>query len=159
MAANEPRIESSPALLVAGLEGHFAPGATDQINEQWQRFSKHLGHIPGQVGRVAYGLCYMKPDGLDYLSGVGVSDPTNIPSELTTRTIPAGRYAVFSHEGHVSTLNQTMGKIWTEWLPASGLKALHPPPAGAPCCFERYGESFDPVAGTGDTEVWVLLEG
>lgn len=156
MNPNEPRTEYGKPLLIAGLRRHFA-APSNAIAEQWNQFAHYLGNIPGQVGRVAYGVCFLQSKGLDYLSGVEVSSIDNAPPELTWTIIPAQKYAVFLHNEHVSKLRQTLDAIERDWLASSG-HTVAPPQPGTPSFFERYGESFDPKTGMGDIEVWVPIK-
>lgn len=151
-----PRIVTGKLLLIAGLRGHFTPATWAGIPEQWQRFASYLGKIPGQVGRITYGLCFNRPNGIDYLSGVEVSAIDHLPHEFSHVSIPAQQYAVFPHREHVSKLRHTLEAIQREWLPESGYQTSKASP-NAPDFFERYGEGFDPQTGTGDIEVWIPL--
>ncbi|HEX6546497.1 MAG TPA: GyrI-like domain-containing protein [Bryobacteraceae bacterium] len=155
MNPNEPRTEYGKPLLIAGLRRHFA-GPSNGIAQQWSQFAHYLGNIPGQIGRVAYGLCFLESKGLDYLSGVEVSSIDSTPPELSWVMIPAQTYAVFSHNAHVSKLRETLDAIEHDWLPSSGHIATEARP-GAPRFFERYGEAFDPKTGMGDIEVWIPI--
>jgi AraC family transcriptional regulator len=157
MSNGEPRIENSRPLLVAGLCGHFTDASLGGIPVQWRRFGPYLGKIPGQTGGAAYGVCFNVANGVDYLSGVEVSTSSGLPTELICVSIPAQKYAVFHHHEHVSKLRNTLDRIWRDWLPASGHQASSTG-AGAPCFFERYGETFDPVSGIGGVEVWVPIQ-
>jgi AraC family transcriptional regulator len=153
-----PRMENDKALRIAGLRGHYTSETMKNIPELWQRFAPHIGAVPGQVRRVAYGLCFnpLSPDGIDYLAGVEVSSSSSIPAEFSVATIPAQKYAVFSHHGHVSKLNETLDAI-DKWLPGSGLQVSRGV-AGAPDFFERYSEEFNPQTGMGGMEVWVPVK-
>ena len=151
-----PRITSGKPLLIAGLEEHYTTATLAGIPKQWQRLVLYLGKVPGQVGRVTYGLCFNRPDGIDYLSGVEVSKLDSLPGELSGACLPAQKYAVFSHHEHVSKLYQTLEAIESQWFPESGYQ----PPraaAGAPDFFERYGEGFNALTGMGDIEVWIPI--
>jgi len=150
-----PRFQDGKPLLIAGLRGHFTPSTWSGIADQWRRFSSYIGRIPGQIGRTTYGLCFNKSDGIDYLSGVEVSNVEH-PEEFSHARIPAQRYAVFPHQGHVSQLYDTLEAIQDTWLPASG-RSIVRATAGAPDFFERYGEGFDPRTGMGDIEVWIPI--
>jgi AraC family transcriptional regulator len=150
-----PRFENSKALLIAGLSEHYASETMKNIPELWQRFATHIGSIPGQVGRVAYGLCFNGPDGIDYLAGVEISSASGLPDEFSFATIPAQKYAVFSHREHVSKLYETLDAI-DKWLPGSGLNVSRG--AEAPSFFERYSEEFNPQTGMGGMEVWVPIQ-
>jgi len=149
-----PRIVSGKPLLIAGLRGHFTTATWADIPRQWQRFASYLGKIPGQIGRTTYGLCFSKSDGIDYLSGVEVSETDRLPGEFIQVNIPAQTYAVFPHREHVSKLRQTLDAIWSKGLPESGYHTVKASD-GAPDFFERYGEGFDPQTGRGDIEVWI----
>jgi AraC family transcriptional regulator len=150
-----PRVVNSTPLLIAGLRGHFADAPWTGTPELWQRFAPHLGKVPGQVGRTAYGLCFLLPNGVDYLAGVEVSAASGLPSDFATINIPAKTYLVFPHREHVSKLHVTCEKI-AEWLPRSGYEAAKTP--GVPDFFERYTEDFDPRTGMGGIEVWVPVK-
>jgi AraC family transcriptional regulator len=153
-----PRIESAKALRIAGLREHYTPQTMKNIPELWLRFGPHIGNIPGQVGRVAYGLCFnaLSPVGIDYLAGVEVSSSSGLPSEFSVATVPAQKSAVFSHREHVSKLRETLDAI-DKWLPGSGLE-VGCEAAEAPNFFERYSEEFDPRTGMGGVEIWVPIK-
>jgi len=153
-ALPEPRFESRPAFLVAGLSVRYDyETCGGGIPAQWQRFTPYLGNVPGQVGGVAYGVRYNSDDsGLDYLCGVEVGEFSQLPSELSRVRVPANRYAVFVHGGHVSEIRSTWYTIWNQWLPKSGHSLADAPD------FERYGEDFDGRTGRGTVEIWVPLK-
>jgi AraC family transcriptional regulator len=149
-----PRFENGKPLLLAGLGERYTCDSSAGIPAQWQRFLPHFGNIPGQVGRIAYGACSNFDDAgnFDYLCGVEVPDFTRLPNDWSRLRIPEQKYAVFSHRDHISTIRRTWATIWSTWLPSSGHQ-----PADAPH-FERYGESFDSLQGTGGVEIWLPLE-
>ncbi len=106
MKLDPPRFEDGPALLIAGLRGHFTTATWDGIPAQWERLIS-CGKIQGQAGFAHYGLCFILPQGIDYLSGVEVSSAAAaLPSEFSSVQIPAQRYAVFSHRDHVTEAAQ-----------------------------------------------------
>src|SRR5258708_33518857 len=108
-----PRIESAKALRIAGLRERYTSKTMQNIPELWLRFGPHIGNIPGQVGRLAYGLCFnaRSPDGIDYLAGVEGASSSILPSEFSVARIPAQKYAAFSHREHVSQHHDTLGRI------------------------------------------------
>jgi AraC family transcriptional regulator len=150
-----PRFETAKQLLIAGLRDHYATAPLEGSAAQWQRFIAYFGKIPGQVGRSAYGLSFLRPNGVDYLAGVEVSGNFGLPPEFTTVLLPAQRYVIFRHQGRVSELHNTCQMI-AEWLPNSGLTSVKSP--GAPDFFELYSEKFDPATGIGGMEVWVPVK-
>ena len=150
-----PRFENGRTLLIAGLGERYNSETSAGIPAQWQRLLPHFGHIPGQVGRVAYGvLCNGDDSGnTEYISGVEVSDFGRVPQEFARLRIPEQRYAVFSHRDHVSTIRQVWSTIFNRWLPESGCRIAEGGPE-----FERYGEEFDPATGMGGFEVWIPVK-
>jgi AraC family transcriptional regulator len=153
-----PRLEYGRPLRIAGFRQHFTAETMNNMPELWQRFAPHIGNVPGQLGSVAYGLCFnaLSPDGMDYMVGVEVSGSSPVPAEFNVATIPAQKYAVFSHREHVSKLRETLDAI-DKWLPGSGLDVACGS-ANAPDFFERYSEEFDPRTGMGGMEVWIPLK-
>lgn len=148
-----PRFEHAPPILLAGIRRvHRFAELDSTIPAQWRDFVPLLP-LAGQVGHTTYGaMCQQLPDGCEYMTGVQVEDFSVVPRELGRMRVPAQRYAVFTHQGHVSTIRDTWHAIWEEWLPASGLK-----PANTPD-FERYDERFDAQSGGGIIEIWFPVE-
>ncbi|MDH6234579.1 putative transcriptional regulator YdeE [Mesorhizobium soli] len=87
----------------------------------------------------------------EYICGVEVSDFSDISAELSRIRIPAHRYVVFTHRGHISTFRSTTYTIWNKYLPESGLEVADAPD------FERYDERFDPESGFGEVEIWIPI--
>ena len=153
-----PHFQEGRALLIAGPRRVYPPGTMNQISTQWQTFAPHIGKIAGQVGGVAYGVCWQAPgkEEPEYLSGVEVSGFTGVPSDFTVVSLAPAKYAVFTHRDHVSKLSETVGAIFFQWLPQSGHVAGGD--AETPAFLERYSEEFNPQTGLGGMEVWVPLK-
>ena len=149
-----PRFENGRTLLIAGLTERYNEGTVAGIASQWQRFLPHFGHIPTQVGRVAYGvICNGDGAGsIDYIAGVEVADFSKLPPDWTRLKIPEHRYAVFRHRDHVSSIRATFFTIWNKWLPESAVQVAEAPE------FERYGEEFDSRTGLGGVEIWLPIK-
>jgi AraC family transcriptional regulator len=147
----DPAIVQGRALLVAGISRTHR-GSNAGMPAQWGEFGPYLGHVPGQVGRIAYGVLHNDTDGsIDYLTGVEVGDFADLPAGFAHLRIAPQRYAVFRHDGHVSTIGSTWGAIWSQWFPKSGEQAADAP------MFERYPETFDGRTGNGGFEIWIPL--
>ena len=156
VAGREPRFAEGGRMLIAGLRGHFKREEIDRIPAQWQRLAA-MGEIAGRVSRVEYAVVLMMGDGCDYVSGYEVSASAELPAEFDSIEIPAERYAVFAHEGHVSRMRYTFDAIFNQWLPASGMELVRSI-ENTPWCVERYGERFNPQTGMGDVEIWVPVK-
>ncbi len=149
-----PRFENGPERLIAGYNASYTFESRVNIPSQWLRFGPHIGKVPTQVGLASYGVCWnYKPGyGFDYLSGVEVRETAKLPADFTHVRVPAGKYAVFTHLKHVSSIPETLDAIWRKWLPNSGQQ-----PADTPS-FERYSETYDPKTGMGGFEIWIPLK-
>lgn len=158
MKLEPPRFENGKPLLIAGLRKIYSTDEMRDIPEQWQSFAPHIGKIPGQVGRTAYGVCWQVTDSvnIEYLSGVEVSTFAGMRDNFTVISLPAAKYAVFPHRAHVSKLYETCDAI-SRWLPESGHQSATATGAETPAFFERYSEEFDPQTGMGGMEVWVPI--
>jgi len=152
------RVANSKPLLIAGLRARYNHGTLDNVPAQWQRFAPHIGNIPGQVGQAAYGVVWRPSDGegVEYLCGVEVTGFAGLRHQFTVVSIPAFRYAIFSHHEHASKIRDTVDAIFHTWLPESGHEAAAT--AETPDFFERYSEEFDPKTGMGGMEVWVPIQ-
>jgi AraC family transcriptional regulator len=150
----EPKIEKRRQVLLAGLVQTFSMKDIGGIPSLWEKFNAWHAHIPDTVGRAAYGasLSYSEEKGCEYMCAVEVSDVSDLPKELSARTIPAATYAVFSQPGHITLIRPTIGTIWMKWLPQSGYVADEAP------LIEYYGPSFDPATGHGGFEVWLPVK-
>ncbi|TCL69577.1 AraC family transcriptional regulator [Rhizobium sp. BK251] len=150
-----PRFVDQPAMLLAGLAEDYSFEHTEKIPSLWQRFNMHFGNIPDQVSDAAFGVCTHaegQTDGFRYMAAVEVTAADDLPRGFSTLKLPAQRYAVFAHRGHVSEIKSTCGQIFGTWLPESGLRC-----GDMPDMFERYDERFDPHTGMGLTEIWLPI--
>jgi AraC family transcriptional regulator len=151
-----PRLVSLGPLLIAGIGRRFASNDFAGIPALWQELQPHFGQIPGQKGKTAYGLVAsmaIAAESYFYLAGVEVSDISDLDRNFTAVRLPAQRWAVFLHEGHVTTIGSTIHAVFARALPAAGLAA-----ADMPDLLERYDENFDAWNGTGGFEIWVPVK-
>jgi AraC family transcriptional regulator len=142
------RTLTTPPLILAGRNKTYKVGPDPAMKKQWASFMTDFGKIEGQVGFAAYGVCHSFGNGLmDYLVGVEVKDPGQVPGYMYTLTIPKRKTAVFLHEGDIAGLPKTWGKIFDEWLPAAKLEVAQGPQ------FEVYGEEFN----NGDDRIEIYI--
>lgn len=161
MTLREPAFVNRGQLRIAGLGVHYAAQSSEEFARQWQRFAPSIGKVPEQVGSDTYGVVigsFGGHDEFEYITGVEVSSFDDVPEKFRRLTIPAQRYAVFLHEGHVSGIRDTVFSIEKEWLP----KWMVPGRSAAggaeqPDFLERYGKEFNPQTGSGKIEIWVPL--
>jgi len=151
-----PTFREVAPMLIAGLRQHYAFLDLGGIPAQWQRFNQHFGHVPGQIGKSAYGVCTKAPDdddGFDYMAGVAVRSLDDLPEGFVGLRLPARRYAVFLHKEHISKIGSTCAAIYSEWQP----NAAEAVAEGSLTMIEHYDQRFDPRTGEGGAEIWVPL--
>ena len=85
------------------------------------------------------------------MAGVEVTSFAGLETAFRRVEIPARRYVVFTHRGHVSGLRATVHTIWNQWLPGSPHTVSDAPN------FERYDARFDARSGNGEVEIWVPI--
>jgi predicted transcriptional regulator YdeE len=156
--APAPRFVEKPALSLAGFGARYTPETMGRIPAQWMRFGADVGKLAG-AGPEAFGLCFEWREGtMEYACAAAASPDAALPDGWRHLALPAARWAVFAHEGHVSDMIRTASWILHDWLPASGRKAARGF-AGGVELVEWYGPRFDPETGFGDIEFWLPLEG
>jgi AraC family transcriptional regulator len=148
-ALAKPRIVQRAAFAAAGISRRYAMRERGEIPSQWESFAPHIGAIAGQCGMAAYGICYNSDEdgNMDYMCAVETAHASRARKDLQTLTIPAAKFAVFAHDGHVSSINATWGAIFARGLAGEAL-------AQGPM-FERYGEDFNGRTGYGPAEIWI----
>lgn len=150
----EPRFETRPGFTIAGMGGRFTFETNEGIVGLWQAFAPYIGQVPDQVDGHTYGLCCNPgEDGsFEYIAGAQVARSESLPAHFRYFKLAEQRYAVFRHEGHVSTLHQTFFTIFNQWLPESDHELADAPE------FEQYSPDFDPTRGKGYVDVWIPLK-
>lgn len=142
----EPQFIDKDVFLVAGFElrtttrdgRNFA-----EIPRFWQQVMAQgqIDRIPDRKSPDAIlGICMdFDADGsFSYIIGAEVSGSDNLPDDMVAKTIPAGRYAVFTARGEMpDAIQQTTRTIYGEWLPNSPYRH-----AGL-ADYELYDERFD----------------
>lgn len=149
-----PRIVDAPPQLLVGLVERYRDDTTASMPNQWQRFGPWIGAIPAQKDAAAYGVVHnADEDGnCDYMTGVEVADFSDAPAELARLRLPAQRYAVFAHPGHISEIQRVWRTIYGRELAALPVETADAP------FLERYGETFDARTGSGGFEIWIPLK-
>lgn len=145
------RIETFPGQRVVGLSARYTPETRNGIPALWARFGAEHHRLFGPKG--CYGVCYdFGGDKMGFSYLCGVPDEGRAETEGLARIdLPAGRYAVFDHAGHISSIGETWDGAFSAWLPQNGLEVA----AGRPE-FELYDPGFDP-AKPGGVAVWLPL--
>lgn len=150
---SDPRIEARSGMSIIGLRRVYGEDESAAgIPNQWQEFVQHIGHIPNQKNDETYGVCHMTDNGLEYICGVEVTANDDVPKGLHKLELGPQNYAVFQHDGHISTIRRTWATIFQKALPEADFVRADAPD------FEWYSSDFDPISGTGRIEIWIPLK-
>lgn len=148
-----PRIATREAFEATGMADHFTFGTIPTIPALWSAFSAREDEV-ASVHPCAYGISYdtTMGEGFRYLAGHATAPGAEVPHGMTRLKVPAGRYAVFVHDGHVTQMHRTMQAIFDHGLRDAGLTARAAPE------LEVYDRRFDPETGTGQVELWIPVD-
>lgn len=153
IALSAPRMVDADPKLFVGMGQRYRYDNLAGIPALWQRFARHIGIIPNEVAGASYGVCTNSDtESMDYICAVEVSGFGLIDKEMQRLRVPAQRYAVFTHNGHIAEIQAVFRTIFGEWLPKSGLETADA------ASLERYGPEFDPATGNGGYEIWIPVK-
>lgn len=153
-ATQPARFVNAPAFTFVGLDQRFTFENRFEIPQLWQKFVPRIGEIPSIDGKVFYGVSHdFAENEFGYMCAAETETGADVPEGMAKLSFPAQEYAVFPHEGHLSTLCDTIDAA-NKWLDASGRRART-----NLSFLERYGENFDPVAMKDDVELWFPVQG
>lgn len=145
------RFENGPERKLVGLRKKMTMAeAPKECPALWMAFGAK-GPIANQTEQVAYGVnCQTDMDAGTFEYMVAGEVPDFVDGDGWDRLVlPPAHYAVFPHEGPVSTIGQTYQAIFGQWAPSSGYQLEEKP------IYERYGPGYDVQKNEGDTEIWV----
>ncbi|MET3149690.1 UNVERIFIED_ORG: AraC family transcriptional regulator [Stenotrophomonas geniculata] len=145
-----PRLIDCTSFQVAGIgmrhsrdSGGAIPGQWAQLNREWP--------TPAPV---SFGVCCNSDDegGFDYIAALPVNALPSVPAHWQRVDVPARRYLVAWHGGHISTIRSTWFWLLDQYLPASDLHLANAPD------LERYDTRFDEHTGHGGVEIWLPVD-
>lgn len=125
----------------------------------WGKYVPRSEEIPTRLSPVDLGVCFKEegekfhPDECFYIAGTEVKSIDKIPDGMMAMTIPAGKYAVFTHKGKLDKLSFTMKYIYGSWLPKSGEKLRDAPD------LEIYDQRFKPDSDESELDIYIPIEG
>jgi len=150
----EPNIVTRGEFKVVGLR-YEGKNQSGEIRQMWGEFMPRAAEIEHCVDPdVFYGVCSDAKDTGEfaYTAGREVSSLSDIPDGMVALTVPAAKYAVFTHKGKLETLAQTYELIYKTWLPESGYEAT------GELDFECYDERFNYGAEDSILDIYVAIK-
>ncbi len=149
--------ELDKALLAVGLGESFKIGEFEEIAKLWQTFESRRHEIEDIDPKFSLGICLEQHpdipiedgDKFIYIAAYSVSSDEKIPDGMNAVTIPAGKYAVFTHRGPIDKMTQTVNYIWGTWIPRNSDKVRKGPD------FEYYDDRFNPQTLEGEVDIYI----
>lgn len=114
---------------VAKRGSHTNPVDSQVIASLWDEMMKRKNEVDNPTeNKVITGIC-IPPASNDYfyIAGIETDRTDRLPEGMEVFTFNACKYLKFLHKGNVVNLFSTYGKIWGEWLPASGFQLAEGP--------------------------------
>jgi AraC family transcriptional regulator len=154
-----PQFKEHGNITFVGLREDAAPKVAVDGPSVWRRFRPLIDKIPHRRGTHTLGVIEVidKDAGaFAYSAAVEVERIGKLPPGLTGKTLPGGRFAVFTHKlasrDIGGELRRTFGYIYGTWVPNSGAKLR------AHYDLELYNERFDNKTISGEVDIWVPVK-
>lgn len=155
------KIVDSKNIYLVGYRGNTKKGFF-VLPRLWHKLHKVKNQIKNRtcqdytVGLNDYSKYFTfedKQPAFDYYAAVEVSDIAEVPSKMSSITLPAGKYAVFNYCGRAKdSIQPVMEYIYKEWFPQSNYQMNE----YAKYDFTRYGEITDDK-NESNIEVWIPI--
>jgi AraC family transcriptional regulator len=155
-----PRFQERGDIAFVGLREDSGPRAGVDGPGVWRRFRPLIDTIKHRRGTHTLGVIEVldKAAGagagaIAYSAAVEVERIGKLPTGLYGKTLPGGRFAVFTHRlasrDIGGELRRSFAFIYGTWVPNSGAKLR------APYDLEFYDHRFDNTTISGEVEIWV----
>lgn len=155
----EPTFVDTKEIKVVGLMANFNDDSKKGIPDLWDNFAPRMGEIKARIEGTTYGVCFPAAhddENFDYMAAVPVANFDTIPEGMVARTVPAHKFAVFTHKTGNDSLHNDLQKsvqyIWGTWLPNSGYEHAKVPD------FELYDGRMDPLTGKGEFDLYLPVK-
>lgn len=127
---SEPKIRECAAFHCIGLQG-----TTKIINNQlynlWDCFLKRINQVEAITKPLVYfeihpfedhenTSVYTEETVFSKIASIQVSTLDEVPDGMIARTVPEGKYAVFTHRGSIANIQMSYDYIWGTWFARSG---------------------------------------
>ncbi|WP_069998993.1 GyrI-like domain-containing protein [Cellulosilyticum sp. I15G10I2] len=118
----EGKIVNSEGFKAVGLT-YFGNNTNGEIPSLWETFNKRYKDIK-QISKsmLCYGICDGETDSkcqFHYTACAEVDNFLDIPEDMVTKVVPAGKYLMYTYSGALKDLGTFYHNIFTNWLPSS----------------------------------------
>ncbi len=118
----EPKIIEKPEMKLVGVV-YYGDNKSDEIPEFWNNHFSEVSSIGSRIDKNGcFGFCfhntdYIKKGLFHYMPAVEVENFDDIPITAVAKTVPAHKYAVFTHTKDAEKLGETYEYIYGTWFP------------------------------------------
>ncbi len=116
----KPVIVEKPEFKIVGLKCTTTM-STNSIHLLWENFNKRCSEVKNGynlwVGVCPWAECenFDNDTPFEYIAGRAVENFDDVPEGMMTWTVPAAKYAVFTHKGCLESLSETYKYIYCVW--------------------------------------------
>lgn len=154
----KPHMVHRESETVIGMADGFREGEHDAIGKLWHDFMPRSGEVQNAKPGYRVGVCFDKhPEvNLDpgetfvYMAAAPVTSLGAVPQGMVAFSVPAQKYAVFTHKGALDSVEETVKHIWGTWAPSNPGVAKKDAPL-----IEIYDERFK--LNSSDSEFDILV--
>ena len=147
------RVVNVDEFKVVGMQ--YQGESAEPIKKLWDDFMNRYKEVKCSDARVSYGVCEMVGSSckeMIYVAACPVANFDDIPEGMVGKTVPGGKYAVFTHVGSLENLNETYDYIYGEWAKKGEEKMRHAPE------FELYDDRFKYGQADSEMDIYVAIE-
>lgn len=136
----KPVYKTLDAMSLVGVQTKFIASISEAsnnfkvISKLWQEeFGPRRHEIQNLAGSNNAGVMLphaglkSHPDEMMYVACTPIKGAAPIPKGMVKVEVPAGKYAVFTHKGHIENISHTVNYIYGSWLPKAKEEVRHAP--------------------------------
>jgi predicted transcriptional regulator YdeE len=153
-----PAIVDKEAFQIAGVEEVGNPGGRNN-SLVWAKFMELAPKIPNRDASHGLGITIVTEEMLKkgenrYIAANEVANIEKVPEGMITETIPAQKYAVFTHIGKIDNLRESYQYILQDWgINNTRYKQVPFAPG-----FEWYDQRFDRDADDSELDLYIPIQ-
>lgn len=150
------RVIKLKAFKVCGFSTEFTSSMSQNFTiaqRFWQVFNRRIktGNLTQGKVWTKYAFTYNKNNKYRYFIGIPFIEPT--PLDFEVKEVPESYCMVFEHRGKLENLNNTINRIYREFIPKHSFK----PETKNYYHFEKYDYRFMPNSDSSLIEIYVPL--
>lgn len=148
----EGKIVSIEGFKAVGIT-YFGDNKNGEIPNLWNVFNKCYKDIKQKSqSMLCYGICDGEMDSecrFHYTACAEVDRFENVPEGMVTKSVPGGKYLVYTYSGALKDLGEFYNNIFTKWMPVLEYEIDYRPQ------FELYDDRF---MNNGEFDIYIPIK-